>query len=299
MPWQPFCRNSAEVMMKIAVHNGKFHADDVFACAIARMVYPSCGIIRTRDELEISSADMRVDVGGKNNPASNDFDHHMKGGAGERSNGVPYAACGLMWKHFGKQIADSEFVWNYVDQKMIQTIDALDCGVVSPEARKIYSAADVFDSFNSTWNEEETDERFFSIIDFARQVIENEMAKAKSILEAETIVRAAAEKYSGKTYLVLPVFCPWQKIVSEETDFLYVIFPDKNNPSYRVRAVPVEDESFEVKKKMPEKWAGLRNEELASVCGVSDALFCHPALFIAGALSLEGAIAMAEKSAMA
>ena len=44
-----------------------------------------------------------------------------------------------MWKHFGKQIAANDFVWNYVDQKLIQTIDALDCGVVSQEARKIYS----------------------------------------------------------------------------------------------------------------------------------------------------------------
>lgn len=285
--------------MKIAVHNGKFHADDVFACAIARMIYPSCDIIRTRDEIELSAVDMRIDVGGKNNPETNDFDHHMKGGAGERTNGVPYAACGLMWKHFGKQIAANDFVWNYVDQKLIQTIDALDCGVVSQEARKIYSAADVFDSFNSTWNDEETDEKFFSIIDFAGQVIKNEIARAKSVLEAEQIVRDAVKEYAGKKYLVLPVFCPWQKIVAEETDFLYVIFPDKNNPSYRVRAVPVEDESFEVKKKFPEKWSGLRDAELASMCGVPDALFCHPALFIAGALTLEGAVAMADKAAMA
>ena len=106
--------------MKIAVHNGKFHADDVFACAIARLIYPSCDIIRTRDEIELSAVDMRIDVGGKNNPASNDFDHHMKGGAGERTNGVPYAACGLMWKHFGKQITPNDFVWNYVDQKKIE-----------------------------------------------------------------------------------------------------------------------------------------------------------------------------------
>ncbi|MBP8084050.1 MAG: MYG1 family protein [Spirochaetes bacterium] len=285
--------------MKIAVHNGKFHADDVFACAIARLIYPSCDIIRTRDEIELSAVDMRIDVGGKNNPASNDFDHHMKGGAGERTNGVPYAACGLMWKHFGKQITPNDFVWNYVDQKLIQTIDALDCGVVSQEARKIYSAADVFDSFNSTWNEEETDEKFFSIIDFAGQVIKNEIARAKSVLEAEQIVRDAVKEQAGKKYLVLPVFCPWQKIVSEETDFLYVIFPDKNNPSYRVRAVPVEDETFEVKKKFPEKWAGLRDAELALMCGIPDALFCHPALFIAGALTLEGAVAMAGKAAMA
>ena len=77
-------------------------------------------------------------------------------------------------------------------------------------------------------------------------------------------------------------------------DFLYVIFPERDGEGYRLRAVPVEDESFEVKKPMPEAWSGLRDEEFASVTGVADATFCHPALFIAGARSQEGAIRLAE-----
>ena len=36
--------------MKIAVHEGKFHADDVFAAAILTLVFPKIKIIRTRDE---------------------------------------------------------------------------------------------------------------------------------------------------------------------------------------------------------------------------------------------------------
>ena len=32
------------------------------------------------------------------------YDHHQKGGNGVRKNGVPYAACGLIWKDFGKDL---------------------------------------------------------------------------------------------------------------------------------------------------------------------------------------------------
>ena len=35
------------------------------------------------------------------------------------------------------------------------------------------------------------------------------------------------------------------------------------------------------KKKLPKAWAGLRNEELAAVTGVEDAIFCHTGRFIA------------------
>lgn len=51
---------------------------------------------------------------------------------------------------------------------------------------------------------------------------------------------------------------------------------------------------------LPEAWAGLRDEALALVSGVEDAIFCHRARFIASALSLEGAqkmVALALESA--
>jgi uncharacterized UPF0160 family protein len=38
----------------------------------------------------------------------------------------------------------------------------------------------------------------------------------------------------------------------------------------------------------------LRGAELAAVCGVQDAVFCHNGRFIAGAGSLQGALRMAE-----
>ena len=62
-------------------------------------------IVRTRDASALAAADARVDVGGKSDPATGDFDHHQRGGAGERPNGVRYASFGLVWKHYGAQLA--------------------------------------------------------------------------------------------------------------------------------------------------------------------------------------------------
>ncbi len=44
---------------------------------------------------------------------------------------------------------------------------------------------------------------------------------------------------------------------------------------------------------LPERWAGLRDAELAAVSGVADSVFCHLNLFIGGARSFEGAVQMA------
>ena len=89
----------------IAVHDGVFHADDVFAVAILKIINEDIEIIRTRDDEVLATADMRLDVGGRYNPETGDYDHHLVQGAGERKNGIPYASCGLIWKHFGMQIA--------------------------------------------------------------------------------------------------------------------------------------------------------------------------------------------------
>ena len=51
---------------------------------------------------------------------------------------------------------------------------------------------------------------------------------------------------------------------------------------------------FEDRMKLPAAWAGLRDEELAKVTGVPDAVFCHRALFLAVAKSKEGALALAK-----
>ncbi len=65
------------------------------------LVHGPLQIVRTRDEALLAAADVRVDIGGRSDPASGDFDHHQRGGAGERANGIRYASFGLVWRHHG------------------------------------------------------------------------------------------------------------------------------------------------------------------------------------------------------
>ncbi len=68
--------------MRVATHPGGFHADDVFAIAALRLVHGDLEVVRSRDPEVLAAADLRVDVGGRYAPATGDFDHHQRGGAG-------------------------------------------------------------------------------------------------------------------------------------------------------------------------------------------------------------------------
>jgi len=93
--------------MKVATHPGNFHADDVFAVAVLQLVHGELEIVRTRDPELQAAADVRIDVGGRHDPATGDFDHHQNGGAGERANGIRYASFGLVWREHGEALAGS------------------------------------------------------------------------------------------------------------------------------------------------------------------------------------------------
>jgi len=115
----------------IVTHDGNFHADDVFSIAALKHIFPSFKLIRTRDLELIAKADIVVDVGGEYDPDTDRFDHHQRGGAGERENGIPYSSFGLIWQKYGLEICEgNQDVANAVDSGLVSTIDAIDCGHV-------------------------------------------------------------------------------------------------------------------------------------------------------------------------
>ena len=66
------------------MHGGAFHADDVFAVAILKSIYPDLRVVRTRDPKKLRGADARVDVGNKYNHKTKDYDHHQREMAGKQ-----------------------------------------------------------------------------------------------------------------------------------------------------------------------------------------------------------------------
>jgi len=85
---------------------------------------------------------------------------------------------------------------------------------------------------------------------------------------------------------------PWQgEVCARAPDARYVVFPTPEE--WCVQAVPVQPDSFEMRRPLPAAWAGLRDAALQAVTGVGDATFAHRNAFIAGARSCEGALALA------
>jgi uncharacterized UPF0160 family protein len=278
----------------IATHNGNFHADDVFSVAALKSIFSSFKLIRTRDLELIARADIVVDVGGEYDADTDRFDHHQRGGAGERENGIPYSSFGLIWQKYGLEICQgNQDVANAVDAGLVSTIDAIDCGHVEGVSKGI-SLSQTIGMFNPTWQEDSHfDACFDDAVDFASRVLTRFIASANGGISAKAIVAEAIDNAEDPRVIVLEKYTPWKRTVhalSEEA--LYMIYPSQTG-QWRIQTVPVEPGSFEDRKSLPKQWAGLSDNELKEVTGIDDAMFCHNGLFIAGAESFESTMQMA------
>ena len=291
--------------MRVATHDGGFHADDVFAVAALRRVDPSLTVVRTRDRALLDAADVRFDVGLRDDPATCDFDHHQKGGAGQRPNGIPYASFGLVWRHHGPAVCGGdERVVRAVDARLVQTVDAIDTGfsLATPvlEGVRPLDVSDLVDAFNPHWDEDPTPEdrlaRFHEAVALASEVLDRGIAAATAAARASDRVQAAIDGAEDPRVVVLERSMPWHEaVVTGAPDALYVVYA-KAPDDWRVQAVPEALGTFVNRKPLPEAWAGLQAAELAAVTGVPDAVFCHGARFLAVARSREGILELVRQA---
>jgi uncharacterized UPF0160 family protein len=288
--------------MVIATHDGSFHADEVFAVAALGLLGEPIDVVRTRDPDALAAADLRVDVGFRDDPRSGDFDHHQRGFDAARANGVRYASFGLVWREFGVRVSDGdEEVATAIDETLVQTVDANDTGqrLTEPlvDGVRPFSISAVIGGFNASWDEQlspgEERVRFDAAVDLARQILAREIAVAASGRRAERIVRAAIAAAPDPRVVELPVNAPWKRVLVPETaDALYVIYPKRQG--FGLEAVPKALGSFENRRDLPASWGGLEGPDLVAVTGVEDALFCHAKRFLVVASSHEGITRLAE-----
>jgi uncharacterized UPF0160 family protein len=284
--------------MKLGTHNGPFHADEVFATAFLLRLFPDAEIIRSRDEEILRKCDIVYDVGrGK-------FDHHTLDKE-YRPNQIPYAASGLIWRAFGRDILKQEELnptaveelFHELDELFIQPLDALDNGVSIEKSLPILDIAGVVRIMNPAWDADESEEEsFMKTLAFAQMVFNQYLNKRLAIYRAVPVVQQAFTQRSIPEILVLEKGCPWELTLTELDEnhqVLYVISP-RNNGQFTIQAVPSEPRSFSVRKRFPDSWGGLEGEELVNVTTVPDAIFCHSGLWLAVSGSLEGAIQLAK-----
>ena len=284
-------------------HSGTFHADEILATLILSKIIPEITLIRVQEVKEMPDENVLVyDIG------AGKYDHHQFSGNGERENGIKYAACGLIWKEFGKKllekynVEDIDYTWNYIDKNLIQFIDSNDNGQL-PKLQADYRNVHLsymIGLFNSKWDEDvDNDENFMRALDFANNVFDEFLADTISKMKAKKIVDKTIDE-SKDGILILEKYVPWKDfIVNSEKqkakDINFVVFPSKRG-GYNVYAVPIEIGSFENRKLLPQSWRGKRDEELQQITGVKTARFCHNAGFICSCETMEDAIALAYKA---
>ncbi len=258
-------------------------------------------IIRTRDEDVIKSLNKEqgyvVDVGGVYDEEENKFDHHQKGGAGKRPNGIDYSSFGLVWKKFGSTIADSERAAGVIDQNLVAPIDAHDNGVsLMDKTHEVtpYIIQNFFANMRPTWREgdENMDKIFLHCVEIAKEVLWREIIQTKDALEAEVYVMEAYQKSDNKKIIVLDKNYPCQ-IFGNLPEPIFVVYP-RTDGTWGAKTVQNDPKSFKVRKSFPASWGRLKDQELSEISGVTDAVFCHGALYFAIAKSKEGAIKLAQ-----
>lgn len=288
----------------LVTHNGSFHADDIFACATLSLMLEKKNenfeIIRTRDKEIINSGDYIFDVGEIYAPEKNRFDHHQKGGAGKRDNGIEYSSFGLVWKKFGEELCGSLEIANRVDKRIVQQIDANDNGIdlYKNNFENIfpYTVNDVLSIFSLTSLEDmNKDTQFFKALVWAKEILNREIKKANDKTKITEIIQNFYKNSDDKRLVIIdtPEVSRYE-IWDALQDFPEPLFVVYKTDEWRIVAMRSDYNSFRNRKDLPSSWAGLREEELQRVTEVSDAIFCHRGLFLAGAKTKEGAIKLAE-----
>ncbi|XP_008212893.1 UPF0160 protein MYG1, mitochondrial isoform X2 [Nasonia vitripennis] len=315
--------------IKIGTHNGTFHCDEVLACYMLKLLpeYKDATIVRSRDQSILDTCDIVVDVGGKYDAATHRYDHHMRDFTESIStvikkpgydSTIKLSSAGLIYCHFGhkiiKQLApelnedDLERIFKKVYETFIKEIDGIDNGVPMFDGEPLYRISTNLSArvsrLNLQWNtthlneEEQFNKAMVMAGEEFTYFIEN---AARTWLPARTLVKEAIENRlqidpSGEI-IEMTKAVPWKEhLYNIETELnidptiKFIVFKDN---TYRVQGVPQQLGSYICRIFLPEKWCGLRDEELTAEAGIKDCVFVHTTGFIGGNKTREGALAMA------
>lgn len=214
-------------------------------------------------------------------------------------------------KEFDDEIVDKLFMKIY--RGFIEEMDAIDNGVpmfdgAEPKYAITTNLSSRVSHLNAPWYEENTSEKADAGFQKAMQLTGSELFDrifhyAFSWWPARHIVKTAIEKrfetHESGLIIELERFCPWNDHyfeLEEEMKLdpkpLYVLFADSTS-GVRVRAIPVTSSSFVLRKALPERFRGIRDDELVVSSGIPTITFVHMSGFIGGAKTREDALRLA------
>lgn len=285
--------------VKLATHDGPFHADDINAYILLAKRFKNHSLTRTRNIKLLSEGEVVFDVG------NSEFDHHSEGSLQYRNNGFPYSSFGLVWRKFGMEVLennygltgeDATYVFEAFDKSYVQGVDALDNGY--DIGATTYDISKIVVGFYPNWDSEVTDwdKSFYEAVNYVTIAFDNLLSKLASTVRSKKTIQEAFANRENPKILVIENSCPWQEELLKldtEKEVLYIVFKDSSSNEYRIQTVPQTVGSFIARKQLPSAWGGKPIDTLNEIIGISDAVFCHTGLFIAGAKSKKSIMKMA------
>lgn len=239
--------------MKIATHDGSFHADETLACAIISFIHEDCEIIRSRNPAVLETADIIIDVSGINDDKH--FDHHSPKFNLTRDNGINYATAGLMWEKFGdeylrkiaskflkdtkrEELNDAIFAAakQRIDQEIMYAVDLNDNGQLNSylnDTVKVENAGEqrVMDELNEFYrcspdipylvamqnlpdvSAQEQDKNFMVTVELLRTLM---ISASINALNTEIGIAKVLAVYDGGELLIMHEKLPWPQAVLKD-----------------------------------------------------------------------------------
>ncbi len=263
----------------LGTHDGTFHADEVTACALLLLfdLIDRDRIVRTRDLKILEECEYVCDVGGIYDPSQKLFDHHQVDYQGKMS------SAGMILLYLKEQGIISLADYEHFNSSLIAGVDAHDNGV-DVQQPGVCTYSHLISNFNPvpyTIDDSERDRAFFEAVDFAKNHLERLWERFRYTQSCRKMVSEAMQ--AGRDCLLFEEGIPWIESffdldgISHPARF--VIMPSGRH--WKLRGIPPTfDRRMEVRTPLPQEWAGLLEEELKRVTGISGAIFCHKGRFI-------------------
>ncbi len=267
------------VPRSFGTHDGTFHADEVTACALllCHDLIDIRRIQRTRKKEVLEECEFVCDVGGEYDPVRKKFDHHQLSYRGD------FSSAGMVWAYLKEQDLISSSLYSFLNYSLIQGVDAHDNGRVTlePGVSTFSQIISNFVPIQYDASQQEQNEAFFSALHFVVGHLQRLIQRFSYTQQCREKVRIAMiEKNS---FLLFEESMPWLdtffELNGERHPAQFVVMPSGDH--WKLRGIPPNGEDrMKVRCPLPEKWAGLLEEELQQVTGLPGAVFCHKGRFI-------------------
>lgn len=272
--------SEVKIPRSFGTHDGTFHADEVTACALLLLFHliDREHIVRTRHHEELTRCEYVCDVGGVYDPSRKLFDHHQVEYQGSMS------SAGMILKHLYDTKVISLKEHEFFENSLIIGVDAHDNGK-ELHSNGVCTYSHIISNFtpimHEVEDEREQDEAFYHALDFALDYLDRMWRRYQYIQSCrQTVAEAMADKGSC---LMFDKSIPWLEIFfelgGESHPAKFLIMPSGTH--WKLRGIPPNyHEKMKVRMPLPQAWAGLLEDELKKMTGISGAVFCHKGRFI-------------------